>query len=133
MNSKIFFRRMTVVLTVKTQLKRILSHLKNGNPTKSSKSHFSKQHVGNDLSSIGQWRFGMTWMTHLNYIHKFPLWRAQWKTTFCIWSSIHRISPFFWLDYFSFLLDVIISVYPSVNSYIAAFSEEYLSKIIIIN
>ena len=34
---------------------------------------------------------------------------------------------------FSFLLDVIISVYPSVNSYIAAFSEDYLSKIIIID
>ena len=55
MNSKIFFRRMTVVLTVKTQLKRISSHLKNGNPTKSSKSHVSKQHLqGNDLSPIGQ-------------------------------------------------------------------------------
>ena len=34
MNSKIFFRRMTAVFTVKTQRKRISSHLKNGTPTK---------------------------------------------------------------------------------------------------
>ena len=34
MNSKTFFRRMTVVLTVKTQRKRISSNLKNGSPTK---------------------------------------------------------------------------------------------------
>ena len=34
MNSKIFFRRMTAVLTVTTQLQRISSHLKKGCPTK---------------------------------------------------------------------------------------------------
>ena len=34
MNSKTFFRRMTVVLTVKTQRKRISSNLKNLSPTK---------------------------------------------------------------------------------------------------
>ena len=34
MNSKIVFRRMTAVWTVKTQSKRISSHLKNGSPTK---------------------------------------------------------------------------------------------------
>ena len=34
MNSKVFFRRMTAVCTVKTQRKRISSHLKNGSPTK---------------------------------------------------------------------------------------------------
>ena len=34
MNSKILFRRVTAVLTVKTQRKRISSHLKNGCPTK---------------------------------------------------------------------------------------------------
>ena len=33
MNSKTFFRRMTVVLTVKTQRKRISSNLKNESPT----------------------------------------------------------------------------------------------------
>lgn len=43
---------MTVVLTVKTQLKRISSH----NPTKSSKFHFSKQHLGNDLSPIDRFQ-----------------------------------------------------------------------------
>ena len=34
MNSKIFFRRMTAVWSVKTQRKRISSHLKNESPTK---------------------------------------------------------------------------------------------------
>ena len=34
MNSRIFFRRMAAVLTVKTQRKCISSHLKNGNPIK---------------------------------------------------------------------------------------------------
>ena len=34
MNSKIFFRRMTAVWTVKTQRKRMSSHLKHGSPTK---------------------------------------------------------------------------------------------------
>ena len=35
MNSKIFFRRLTAVWTVKTQRQRISWHLKNGSPTKS--------------------------------------------------------------------------------------------------
>ena len=57
-----------------------------------SKSHFSKQLLGNDLSPIGQWRFGMAWMTHSNYNRQFLLLRAQWRTSYCLWSSIQIIS-----------------------------------------
>ena len=179
-----------------------------------SKSHFSKQHLGNNLLPTGQWRFGMTWIACTQtlfyfffilcenigkqserartsverekkkertsiffFSHPYPpalvvnkssavyiissalngLWREnrgsvnrlwlgwlkfttifkllllrrQWKTTYCVWSSIHRISLIL-LDLKPFKFSILIFSYPSVNSNIIAFSEDYLLKIVII-